>query len=179
MLRTYGWRTAAFYPPAVFFVDAQKLKAYADTNFDFEYVKFEYLDAERRVNQVFAYYDEVKPPQSFVWVHFFEPHEPYESARRLPVRRRPTSIATTARSPTPTRRSAASSTTVRKRAPARRSSSWPRTTARSSTSTAAAITARRCTTSSCACRSSSRCPGVAPRVDDGPVELIDVTPDAC
>ena len=47
VLRTYGWRTAAFYPPAVFFVDSQKLKAYAETNFDFEYVKFEYIDAEQ------------------------------------------------------------------------------------------------------------------------------------
>ena len=34
--------------PAVFFVDAQKLKAYARRNFDFEYVKFEYIDAHKR-----------------------------------------------------------------------------------------------------------------------------------
>jgi arylsulfatase A-like enzyme len=78
VLRTYGWRTAAFYPPAVFFVDSQKLKAYSDTNFDFEYVKFEYIDANKRVNQVFSYYDDVQPRRSFVWIHFFEPHEPYE-----------------------------------------------------------------------------------------------------
>ncbi|HEY7372986.1 MAG TPA: sulfatase-like hydrolase/transferase [Polyangia bacterium] len=78
VLRTYGWRTAAFYPPAVFFVDSQKLKAYADSNFDFEYVKFEYIDAFKRVNQVFAYYDDIQPRRSFVWIHFFEPHEPYE-----------------------------------------------------------------------------------------------------
>jgi arylsulfatase A-like enzyme/HEAT repeat protein len=79
VLRTYGWRTAAFYPPAVFYVDAAKTKAYAATNFSFEYVKFEYIDAERRVDQVLAYYDTVKPPKSFVWIHFFEPHEPYET----------------------------------------------------------------------------------------------------
>jgi HEAT repeat protein len=78
VLRTYGWRTAAFYPPAVFFVDGPKLQAYADSNFDFEYVKFEYIDAQKRVDQVLAYYDEVKPKKSFVWIHFFEPHEPYE-----------------------------------------------------------------------------------------------------
>jgi len=78
-LRTYGWRTAAFYPPAVFYVDAAKTKAYAATNFSFEYVKFEYIDAQRRVDQVLAYYDTVKPTKSFVWIHFFEPHEPYES----------------------------------------------------------------------------------------------------
>jgi arylsulfatase A-like enzyme len=77
VLRTFGWRTAAFYPPAVFFIDSEKLKHYAETNFDFEYVKFEYIDANKRVNQVFAYYDDVQSRRSFVWIHFFEPHEPY------------------------------------------------------------------------------------------------------
>ena len=71
-------------PPAVFFIDAQKLKAFADTYFDFEYVKFEYLDAERRVDQIEAYFDTVKPVKAFVWVHFFEPHEPYEAHAELP-----------------------------------------------------------------------------------------------
>jgi len=84
VLRNYGWKTAAFYPPAVFYVDTQKLKSYADSNFDFEYVKFEYIDAERRVDQLLAYYDTVKPPHSFVWVHFFEPHEPYEAHAEFP-----------------------------------------------------------------------------------------------
>jgi len=84
MLRHDGWRTAAFFPPAVFFVDAQKLKAYADTYFNFEYVKFEYLDAERRVDQIEAYFDTTKPPKAFVWVHFFEPHEPYEAHADFP-----------------------------------------------------------------------------------------------
>jgi arylsulfatase A-like enzyme/HEAT repeat protein len=77
VLRHYAWKTAAFYPPAVFYIDGQKLKAYSDSNFDFEYVKFEYLDAAKRVDQIRAYYDKVNPPRSFVWVHFFEPHEPY------------------------------------------------------------------------------------------------------
>ena len=84
VLRHDGWRTAAFFPPSVFFVDAQKLKAYADNYFNFEYVKFEYLDAERRVDQIEAYFDVVKPPKAFVWVHFFEPHEPYESHADFP-----------------------------------------------------------------------------------------------
>jgi arylsulfatase A-like enzyme len=84
VLRNYGWKTAAFYPPAVFFVDTQKLKTFAETNFDFEYVKFEYIDAQRRVDQILAYYDAIKPPRSFVWVHFFEPHEPYEAHAGFP-----------------------------------------------------------------------------------------------
>jgi arylsulfatase A-like enzyme/HEAT repeat protein len=79
VLRTYGWKTAAFYPPAVFYVDAAKTKVYAATNFSFEYVKFEYIDAQRRVDQVLDYYDTVEPKKSFVWIHFFEPHEPYET----------------------------------------------------------------------------------------------------
>jgi arylsulfatase A-like enzyme/HEAT repeat protein len=84
VLRNYGWKTAAFYPPAVFFVDSEKLKTYAQTNFDFEYVKFEYIDAQRRVDQLLRYYDAVEPKRSFVWVHFFEPHEPYEAHAEFP-----------------------------------------------------------------------------------------------
>jgi arylsulfatase A-like enzyme/HEAT repeat protein len=84
VLRHYGWRTAAFFPPSVFFVDAQKLKAYSDNYFNFEYVKFEYLEAERRVDQIEYYFDTVKPQKAFVWVHFFEPHEPYESHDAFP-----------------------------------------------------------------------------------------------
>jgi arylsulfatase A-like enzyme/HEAT repeat protein len=84
VLRNYGWKTAAFYPPAVFYIDSNKLKTFAETNFDFEYVKFEFIDAQRRVDQLLAYYDTVKPTRSFVWVHFFEPHEPYVAHEGFP-----------------------------------------------------------------------------------------------
>jgi arylsulfatase A-like enzyme len=84
VLRQYSWRTAGFYPPAVFFVDAQKLKAYADSNFAFEYVKFEYLEARSRVDQVIRYFEVEKPRRAFVWVHFFEPHEPYVAHAEFP-----------------------------------------------------------------------------------------------
>ena len=84
VLRNYGWKTAAFYPPAVFYIDSNKLKTFAETNFDFEYVKFEFIDAQRRVDQLLAYYDTVKPKRSFVWVHFFEPHEPYVAHEGFP-----------------------------------------------------------------------------------------------
>ena len=84
VLRNYGWRTAAFYPPAVFYIDSNKLKTFSETNFDFEYVKFEFIDAQRRVDQLLAYYDTVKPQRSFVWVHFFEPHEPYVAHEGFP-----------------------------------------------------------------------------------------------
>ncbi len=78
LLRTYGWRTAAFYPPAVFFVDGEKLAGFRDSHFQFEYVKFEFLSAEGRIAQLREYYAGVGDARIFVWIHFFEPHEPYE-----------------------------------------------------------------------------------------------------
>ena len=77
VLRHYGWKTAAFYPPAVFYVEGQKLKAYADSQLRLRVREVEYLDAAKRVDQMRAYYDEREPRPLFVWVHFFEPHEPY------------------------------------------------------------------------------------------------------
>ena len=151
VLRHDGWRTAAFFPPAVFFVDAQKLKAYADTYFNFEYVKFEYLDAERRVDQIESYFDTVKPAEGVRLGPLLRAARALRGARRASRSARPTSIATTARSPTSTARSGGCSPTCTACARAR-SSSWPPTTARSSTSTAGATTARRCTTSSCTSR---------------------------
>jgi arylsulfatase A-like enzyme len=78
VLRRYGWKTAAFYPPAVFFVDAHKLKAYEETNFSFEYVKFEFLDAFKRLGQIESFFATEKPGKTFLWLHLFEPHEPYD-----------------------------------------------------------------------------------------------------
>ena len=79
VLRRYGWKTAAFYPPSVFFIDGHKLKAYQETNFRFEYVKFEYLDAFKRLDQIDAFFRSDHPQKAFVWVHLFEPHEPYDN----------------------------------------------------------------------------------------------------
>jgi len=77
ILRRYGWKTAAFFPPAVFFIDAQKMKAFETSNFDFEYVKYEYLDADERVEQIDDFFRKENPRKVFLWLHLFEPHEPY------------------------------------------------------------------------------------------------------
>src|SRR5207253_145373 len=45
---------------------------------------FEYLEAQKRIDQIIRYYEEVKPRHSFVWVHFFEPHEPYVAHPEFP-----------------------------------------------------------------------------------------------
>ncbi|MBN2574281.1 MAG: sulfatase-like hydrolase/transferase [Deltaproteobacteria bacterium] len=78
ILRRYGWKTAAFFPPAVFYIDAHKMKAFEAGNFDFEYVKYEFLDAEERVRQIEDFLRAENPRKLFLWLHLFEPHEPYE-----------------------------------------------------------------------------------------------------
>jgi arylsulfatase A-like enzyme len=78
MFRRYGWKTAAFFPPAVFYIDAHKMKAFESNNFDFEYVKYEYLSAEGRIGQIEDFLRAEHPDKMFLWLHLFEPHEPYE-----------------------------------------------------------------------------------------------------
>jgi len=85
LLRTYGYRTAAFYPPAVFFIDGDELAPFRDRMLDFEYRKVEFADAPKRVEQVEAYLKRRKPERRiFLWVHLFEPHEPYVAHEEHP-----------------------------------------------------------------------------------------------
>jgi hypothetical protein len=77
-LRRYGYRTAAFYPPAVFFIDEERFKGFESSMLDFEYAKIEFADPELRATQVSKYLATAPPDKPlFLWVHFFEPHEPY------------------------------------------------------------------------------------------------------
>jgi Sulfatase len=85
LLRTYEYRTAAFYPPAVFFIDGDKFASFEQTGLGFEYEKKEFLEGEARVEQVRAYLSSQDAGQRlFVWVHLFGPHEPYESHPAAP-----------------------------------------------------------------------------------------------
>lgn len=78
-LRRYGYKTAAFYPPAVFFIDEEKFAGFEDRKLDFEYAKVEFADPALRASQVDTYLQTADPSRPlFMWVHFFEPHEPYE-----------------------------------------------------------------------------------------------------
>ncbi|MCB9586781.1 MAG: sulfatase-like hydrolase/transferase [Polyangiaceae bacterium] len=80
ILRTYGFRTAAFYPPAVFFIDGDRFQPFMQSQLGFEYAKQEFLEGEGRVKQVTSYLDGQQEDQRlFVWVHLFGPHEPYEA----------------------------------------------------------------------------------------------------
>ncbi|HEX7478020.1 MAG TPA: sulfatase-like hydrolase/transferase [Polyangiales bacterium] len=79
LLRRYGYRTAAFYPPAIFFVDKERFQSLQADHFGFEYVKEMFAPADQRVEQIERYLDQSEPGHPlFVWVHLFEPHEPYE-----------------------------------------------------------------------------------------------------
>jgi HEAT repeat protein len=79
LLQRYGVRTAAFYPPAVFFIDPSRFTKFRDSYLGFEYRKVEFLEGNARVEQVGRYLREQPDSQRlFVWVHLFAPHEPYE-----------------------------------------------------------------------------------------------------
>jgi hypothetical protein len=77
-LRRYGWRTAGFYPPAVFFIDQTRFAPFESDHLGFEYAKVEFADPALREAQVGAYLAGAPADRPlFLWVHFFEPHEPY------------------------------------------------------------------------------------------------------
>lgn len=83
LLQGYGYRTAAFYPPAVFFVDSERFQAFSEARLGFEYAWIEFAEGEKRVGQVASYLE--KQPQDrplFLWVHLFGPHEPYMKGSR-------------------------------------------------------------------------------------------------
>lgn len=78
LYRHYGFRTAAFYPPAVFFVDEDRFERFREQHVGFEYYKVEFATSEVRVAQVAEYLKQAPPSVPlFVWVHLFDPHEPY------------------------------------------------------------------------------------------------------
>ncbi len=79
LLRRHGYRTAAFYPPAIFFVDGSRFDALRRRGFGFEYRKEMFASAVERVEQMRSYLTAAEPGHPiFAWVHLFEPHEPYD-----------------------------------------------------------------------------------------------------
>lgn len=80
VLRVYGYVTAAFYPPAVFFIDRDRFTRFEQAGLGFEYRKVEFMEGEGRVAQVADYLRTVPAERRvFLWVHLFAPHEPYEA----------------------------------------------------------------------------------------------------
>jgi arylsulfatase A-like enzyme len=77
-LRRYGFRTAAFYPPAVFFIDEHRFRRMKAEGLGFEYRKEEFAAPELHRQQIADYVANAPHDKPlFLWVHLFEPHEPY------------------------------------------------------------------------------------------------------
>ncbi|MFW6067340.1 MAG: sulfatase-like hydrolase/transferase, partial [Myxococcota bacterium] len=74
-----GYRTAAFYPPAVFHVDAERFAALAEAGLGFAEREVGHAPASVRVRQLRRYLEDQDDGEPlFLWVHLFEPHEPYD-----------------------------------------------------------------------------------------------------
>lgn len=79
-LRAAGYATAAFFPTAVFAVDADRLGALRANGFGFEHRVESYEPADRRVREALLWVaSQPRDKRTFVWVHLFEPHESYEA----------------------------------------------------------------------------------------------------
>ncbi len=75
--RQAGWKTAAFYPPAVFTIEPARSLTVKRRQFGFEYIKEQFASAEQRLVEVQKFFATDRPTRALVWVHYFEPHEPY------------------------------------------------------------------------------------------------------
>ncbi|MFO0659852.1 MAG: sulfatase-like hydrolase/transferase [Polyangiaceae bacterium] len=85
LLRTYGYRTSAFYPPAVFFIDGPRFKSFEQRYLDFEYRRIEFGSSALRAEQAERYLNKASPDRRLLmWFHLFEPHESYERHPEFP-----------------------------------------------------------------------------------------------
>ncbi|MDP3279409.1 MAG: sulfatase-like hydrolase/transferase [Deltaproteobacteria bacterium] len=79
LLRDRGYRSAAFFPSAVFSVDGDRLGALRDRGFDFDHREEDFSTANDRAAHAEAWLRTQAPSQRvLLWVHLFEPHESYE-----------------------------------------------------------------------------------------------------
>jgi arylsulfatase A-like enzyme len=76
-----GYRTAAFFTPAVFFVDGPKFARFDERSFGFEESRRDPLPedvgATQLTDQVLSYLVRGDAQRSLIWAHYFGPHEPY------------------------------------------------------------------------------------------------------
>ncbi|MBW2456937.1 MAG: sulfatase-like hydrolase/transferase [Deltaproteobacteria bacterium] len=81
-VRRYEYRTAAFFPPAAFFIDRELFTHFEQTGLGFEYRKVQFTPAAEMAGLVQSYLeDQPSEQRQLLWVHLFEPHEPYETHR--------------------------------------------------------------------------------------------------
>ncbi|HEY8430994.1 MAG TPA: sulfatase-like hydrolase/transferase [Sandaracinaceae bacterium] len=76
-----GYHAAAFYIEGIFHTDGEQLAQYRDSGFGFPRRGHRNLNAEARTDEVLGELDAIVQagePPSFLWVHYFDVHEPYE-----------------------------------------------------------------------------------------------------
>ncbi len=81
VLGARGYRTAAFYNASIFFCDDRRATAYGERRFDFQYTETALRPAPELTDQVLAYLQKHRAggeQRLFLWVHYFDVHEPYE-----------------------------------------------------------------------------------------------------
>jgi hypothetical protein len=75
-----GIHTAGFYPEGIFFHEGERLDAYREAELGFSRRDAENHDAESLTDAVLAELRDLEQrgePQSLLWVHYFDVHEPY------------------------------------------------------------------------------------------------------
>ncbi|MFO0561404.1 MAG: sulfatase [Polyangiales bacterium] len=80
LLRARGYDSAAYFPPAVFSVDGDRLGDLRARGFDFAHRQEDYASAEQRVRSAIQWLESrPRNQRTLLWVHLFEPHESYEN----------------------------------------------------------------------------------------------------
>ncbi len=80
ILGARGYTTAAFFNESIFFCDDKKATAYGARRFGFGHAETELRQADQLTNSVLRYLQQHRASgkrKLFLWVHYFDVHEPY------------------------------------------------------------------------------------------------------
>jgi hypothetical protein len=96
LLQRRRWFTQAWYPSGLFFDGRARLASYARTHFGFEWADTRTLGAREVTDAALARIQALRDggePRAFLWIHYFDPHEPYEGAGAAATERYASEIA--------------------------------------------------------------------------------------
>ncbi|MBI5515858.1 MAG: sulfatase-like hydrolase/transferase [Deltaproteobacteria bacterium] len=95
-LRAQGFHAAAFYTHGVFFTEAERLQAYRARDLGFPRADHVDRDADALTRAACDELDDVVrrgEPRTFLWVHYFDAHAPYQGAGDGPEARYDSAVA--------------------------------------------------------------------------------------
>jgi arylsulfatase A-like enzyme/HEAT repeat protein len=84
VFKAHGYHTAAFFTDGIFHTEGARLSQYRDQAFGFALFDHTNRESEDQTDRVLAEADRIKSlgePPSFLWVHYFDVHEPYQETR--------------------------------------------------------------------------------------------------